>query len=62
MALLEELKKKKKNLVNYQCSFSLYLMVVSKDVSSQLLLQHHAYIPATMNLTMMIMDSKPLNL
>lgn len=43
-------------------SFSLYLVVVSKEVSSRLLLQHHACIPAAMNLTMMIMNSNPLNL
>lgn len=41
-------------------SVSLYLMVVFRDSSPQLLLQHRACTPATMFLTVVVMDSLKL--
>jgi hypothetical protein len=41
---------------------SLYLTLVDQDVSSQLLLQNHACLPAGMLSTIMVTDSSPLEL
>lgn len=41
---------------------SLCLGVVCQDVSSQLLLQHHAYLPVAIRLTVMVMTYNPLKL
>jgi hypothetical protein len=46
-------------LMPFSVSF-LYLMVVSQDINSQLLLQHHAHLHAAVLPTMMIMDSTAL--
>lgn len=45
----------------FQC-FSLYLLFVGPDVSSQLVFQHHACLPVAMLPIVMVLDSSPLKL
>lgn len=45
----------------FQC-LSLYLLFVGRDVSSQLVLQHHACLPVAMLPIVMVLDSNPLKL